>query len=86
MLMVQKSGIAGSKISARSRSSACLIAASATITASSLRATSDCASTMSIGAMVPICTRFSLSREQALGEISDCCCAFRLSIWNARSQ
>ena len=51
------------------------MAASATMTTSSLRATSDCASTMSMGAMVPICTRFSLSASARLARSSDDCCA-----------
>ena len=54
--------------------------ASATITDSSLRATSDCASTMSMGAIVPICTRFSLSPSTRFARSSDCCAAFRLAI------
>ena len=84
--VVQKSGEAGSRMSARRRSSACVIAASATITVSSLRATSACASTMSIGAMVPIWTRFSLSAMARLARSSDCCCAERFSRAKARSQ
>ncbi len=86
IVIVQKSGDAGSKMSARSRSSADLIAASATITDSSFLATSDCASTMSIGAIVPICTRFSLSASSRLARSSDCRCALRLLIENDRSQ
>ena len=65
---------------ARRLSSARSIDAWATITASSFLATSDCASMISMGAIVPICTRFSLSPSTRLDKSSDCCAAFRLAI------
>ena len=74
MRMVQKSGIAGSKTSARSVSSAVAILAWATMTASSRAATSDSASTMSIGGVVPISTRERVLRSDSCARSSDCCC------------
>ncbi len=68
---VQKSADAGSKMSARSVSSARSMAASATITASSRWATSASASTMSIGAMVPISTRALLFLSDSRARSSD---------------
>ena len=53
--------------------------ASTTITASSFRATSERASTISIGAMVPIWTRFSLSASDRRARSRDCCCVLRFS-------
>ncbi len=61
--MVQNSGGFGSKISARSWSSAASICDAATMAASSLRATSASAPTTSIGAIVPTSTRVRLSRS-----------------------
>ena len=79
-LMVQTSGAAGVGISARRLSCARLIAASATMTRASLLATSAWAWTMSIGAIVPISTRFWLSSQRLPRQLSDSCCAFRLLI------
>ena len=56
----------------RSRSSLLLTAASATITASVRRATSASASTMSIGAMVPISTFDRLFLSASRARSSDC--------------
>ena len=78
-VIVQKSGTFGSKISWRRASSARVICASATITASSLRATSASASMMSIGAIVPMATRDLLLRSDSRAMSSDCCCTFRFS-------
>ena len=69
--MLQKSGAFGSNTSVRSRSAARSTLAPATITASSRRATSACASTMSIGAMVPISTRERLLRSDSRARSSD---------------
>jgi len=78
--MFQKSAVPGSRMSARRLSCACLICASAMMTPCSLLATSACACTMSIGAIVPISTRFWLSLSDCCESVSDCCCAFRLLI------
>ena len=75
----QKSATFGSKMSCRRASSERVICASATITASSLRATSASASTMSIGAIVPTATRALLSCSDSRAISSDCCCTFMLS-------
>ena len=56
------------------------------MTRSSLLATSACACTMSIGAIVPISTRFWLSLSDCCDSASDSCCAFRLLIAYDRSQ
>ena len=48
--------------------------ACATMTASSRAATSDSASTMSIGGVVPISTRERVLRSDSCARSSDCCC------------
>ena len=85
-LTFQNSGDPGARTNVRRLSCASLIAASATITLDSLVATSACAWTMSIGAIVPISTRFWLSFNDCSDNASDSCCAFRLPIAYARSQ
>jgi len=84
--MDQKSGVVGSKTRARRASSARVTAASASSTASSRCATSASASTMSIGAMVPISTRDRLFRSDSCASSSDWRWTLSELIAYARSQ
>ena len=74
MCVVQKSGEFGSRTRVRNASSDVWICASLTMTASSRWATSDSASTMSIGGVVPISTRARVLRSDSCASSSDCCC------------
>src|SRR5215470_4395798 len=49
-------------------------------------ATSDCASTASIGGVIPISIRELVSRSDSRARSSDCCCTTREALEYARSQ
>ena len=84
--VVQKSGDDWLKTSARRLSWAFSICACATITACSRAATSACASTASIGGVVPIWMRAFVSRSDSLARSSDCCWTTSEAFAYARSQ